>query len=755
MSKPGAMRSIALIVSVGLALAAGLVQPLAANATPVAPAVFGTVTPEAGSTAFSGSMWAILTNAANGTTLSSSIDGSGHYEISNITPGSYRLSFAYQGGGDWATTPWTPPGGVEGDAFSIAAGQTVQADGPLRIGGVIAGTIGLPAGTWLTAPDTTVKHLDGTLAGHSSTNANTNTFRVSALSAGDYKVYFSNGNSSLIISEYWGDTRQWLEAAIVHVDWNSTTTINPQLSAIPSVTGVVSYRLENGTTAPLRNATVTMLRLQDYSSWPTTTDSKGRYYLPDVGGEFTLSFTTTSDTPVDGLVGETWNDAYGSGGTVLDIVGDQVISGISPVLERAATISGRVMYTLGTPHSASDAEVTLLRLSPVTGRFEMYAVAYAGSNGTYTFDELPEGHYKVRVTDTARGLGTRYWPNATTLAAASEIVVEFGEVRALTDMTLLKRDIEVSRLSGADRFDTAVAISRAQFPDDADLHVPVVYVANGLNYPDALAAGPAAIEKGGGLLLVLPTGIPSSVADELDRLNPDKIIVVGSATAVSNSVKTQLAEFVDSPSDVIRLGGADRFETAELVIKNAFPEEDTLNGFFATGFNYPDALAAGPAAGLLHAPIFLVNGGADVLPQHTIDLMSDLGVGEAYVVGGPPAISAGAFAAIGDALTPHGPYYVAGMSQLAGPDRYSTAVAVNQSVMRSDVALLATGTGYADALAGGPLAGSLGVPMYLSTPTCVPNNVLADLIRIGVTKVILLGGESALSSGVRSLTPCS
>src|SRR5690606_35269223 len=61
----------------------------------------------------------------------------------------------------------------------------------------------------------------------------------------------------------------------------------------------------------------------------------------------------------------------------------------------------------------------------------------------------------------------------------------------------------VHRLAGADRFETAIRISERFSPG-----VPVVYIATGLNYPDALSASALAGAQGGPLLLVQPTTVP-------------------------------------------------------------------------------------------------------------------------------------------------------------------------------------------------------------------------------------------------------
>ena len=94
----------------------------------------------------------------------------------------------------------------------------------------------------------------------------------------------------------------------------------------------------------------------------------------------------------------------------------------------------------------------------------------------------------------------------------------------------------LTRLSGADRYATAAAISAATFKPG----VPVVYLATGLNFPDALAGAAAAGGNGGPLLLVGST-MPAATAAELARLKPARIVILGSTTVVSAAVAS-LAE---------------------------------------------------------------------------------------------------------------------------------------------------------------------------------------------------------------------
>ena len=97
----------------------------------------------------------------------------------------------------------------------------------------------------------------------------------------------------------------------------------------------------------------------------------------------------------------------------------------------------------------------------------------------------------------------------------------------------------VSRRAGSDRYGTAAAISAAVFDPD----VPVVYVATGQNYPDAIAGGPAAAAEGGPVLLVRRDSIPSATAAELTRLKPARIVVLGGTAVVSAGVASALAGY--------------------------------------------------------------------------------------------------------------------------------------------------------------------------------------------------------------------
>lgn len=87
--------------------------------------------------------------------------------------------------------------------------------------------------------------------------------------------------------------------------------------------------------------------------------------------------------------------------------------------------------------------------------------------------------------------------------------------------------------------------------------------------------------------------------------------------------------------------------------------------------------------------------------------------------------------------------------RVAGNDRYSTAIAISKATFGSaDGVVIASGTGFADALSAAPLAGVLDGPVLL-TPQAAPTSALiAELKRLGVQRIFVVGGPASVSDNV-------
>ena len=243
----------------------------------------------------------------------------------------------------------------------------------------------------------------------------------------------------------------------------------------------------------------------------------------------------------------------------------------------------------------------------------------------------------------------------------------------------------VSRIAGSDRYATSAAISATTFAPG----VPVVFIATGSNFPDALSAGPAASAAGGPVLLVRSNAVPAVIAAELRRLAPARIVVLGGPSVVSAGVEATLATY----APVTRIAGPDRYATSARISASAFwPGVGAL--YIATGGNFPDALSAGPTA--LGGPILLAS--RDSLPDIVATEIARLKPGRIFILGGPAVVSD----TVASRLATYAP-----VTRLAGSDRYRTSAVISASAFDAGVpiAFIATGLNFPDALSAGPVAG--------------------------------------------------
>ena len=202
-------------------------------------------------------------------------------------------------------------------------------------------------------------------------------------------------------------------------------------------------------------------------------------------------------------------------------------------------------------------------------------------------------------------------------------------------------DGPVDRLPGRDRFETAALVSREQFARGAR----TVYVATGEQFADALSGGAAAAMTRGPVLLVRSSGIPYATAAELGRLNPTRVMVLGGPASVAESIAADIARLAGAK--VSRVAGDTRYGTSASVSSSTFSEgADTV--FIASGEDFPDALAATPAAGMMGAPLLLVQHGE--IPNRVISELCRLQPRRIVLVGGASALSSALESVLGACL---------------------------------------------------------------------------------------------------------
>ena len=189
-----------------------------------------------------------------------------------------------------------------------------------------------------------------------------------------------------------------------------------------------------------------------------------------------------------------------------------------------------------------------------------------------------------------------------------------GGVGALSEAVaedLRSRDVEVVRLAGAGRFETAAAAAREAGPATSSGDVVLALGSApepSRAWPDALSGGAfAATEDRPPLLLVTGDALPAATADALgDLTGPNGTVhLLGGTGVVTPAVEDAVRAL---GHNVNRVAGPSRFatstETATTVLRRFSAEPRPL--VVASGANFPDGLSAGALAAHLNGVLLLV-----------------------------------------------------------------------------------------------------------------------------------------------------
>jgi carboxypeptidase T len=145
-----------------------------------------------------------------------------------------------------------------------------------------------------------------------------------------------------------------------------------------------------------------------------------------------------------------------------------------------------------------------------------------------------------------------------------------------------------------------------------------VVIASVDSLAEAVVAGSVAAALGAPFLLVTRNSLPAATAAELRRLTANRVIVVGDAASVSDTVLTQIRA---TASNVERVAGADRYATAGATAVRFFPKATSIIAM--SGLTLPAAVASIPLSRAHAAPILLVQD-TDLLPVLARDALVSL-----------------------------------------------------------------------------------------------------------------------------------
>jgi putative cell wall-binding protein len=361
--------------------------------------------------------------------------------------------------------------------------------------------------------------------------------------------------------------------------------------------------------------------------------------------------------------------------------------------------------------------VTIVSLAPGYGPTSGgTSVTITGTNfygvTRVTFDGIPAAGFTVEssthitATTPAHAAGT----------VRVQVITTEGET-ADTPADDFVYQVTYTSLRGADRYDTAIKISRAAFPTALPPGSGLV-LAPGETYQEALCGAPLAAAYGGPVLLTPTVGLNNAVRDEILRLQPAHVVLIGLSDAVKNAVRDALG----SSGSVSVIRGSSVHDMSYRVAKALGARVGSLSAATAIvtrGDKFPDAIAISPLACHERWPV-LLTGSTDVLSISAVQAMGELGI--------KAAIKVGTYVTL--------PPNVTGRANLSGADRYHTCANVadwakaNAGLSYAHAGIT-TGDKFPDALAAGPyLAKDHGVvllsPLYGPLPAPIASVLAAN-----------------------------
>ncbi|GGK56020.1 cell wall-binding repeat-containing protein [Ornithinimicrobium pekingense] len=251
-------------------------------------------------------------------------------------------------------------------------------------------------------------------------------------------------------------------------------------------------------------------------------------------------------------------------------------------------------------------------------------------------------------------------------------------------------------------------------------------------------------------MAVLPRLDPGHVQQVRDRVEQLRDARPSGLT-VTGPDGPALQSAMENP-EVLRHAGSDRYATAAALVNHWWRDylwdEDNVPldyekvVFVASGTTFADALSGGAAAAAWGGPLLLTK--PDRLSAATHKTLTDLKPDAIVLLGGTGAVSTEVETSL-QALVPRPD----NVHRVTGDNRYEVSANVAAMNGKAPVAVVASGTTFADGLAGGSVAGAQVSPLLLTRPGSAPGPVLAALRdTVRPSQIYVLGGPNAVSDTV-------
>ncbi|MFR6142750.1 MAG: cell wall-binding repeat-containing protein [Finegoldia sp.] len=411
---------------------------------------------------------------------------------------------------------------------------------------------------------------------------------------------------------------------------------------------------------------------------------------------------------------------------------DLIVSGHDHVYTRSRMMNGGVAIESERNFTDKSKEEGKVPSKYVNPKGQLYLTANSASGSKHydlvefkDYMAVRDQHYKpnfteVKVTDKSIV--------ATTYETDSLKVVDQVEIEK---STADKTNENVKRISGVDREQTAIEVSKKMFKDGTNK----VVLANKNNYSDVLTAAPFAKANNASLLYISSNSISKEVMSEIARLKAKEITIIGGEKSVNEGLKKELEK---RNFKVERLSGTDRYKTSAQIASKLITDKTTTLEI-ASGENYADALSLNNAAEKDKAPILLVR--VNAIDKSVEDVIKSSKASLINIAGREKSVSENTKANIKKISK-------ATINRIGGANRYETSILLAKYSGAKEVVVVASGEDFADALVAAPFSAKQKGAILLTNKDKLGQKTEQFIKDTKFNKSYVIGGEKSVSEDV-------
>ena len=364
--------------------------------------------------------------SGNSTTYagSATTDSTGHYSITGLLTGSYKVQFA---GGGYVTQFYdgqasTQAAGPVGVTYGQATGNINAA---LQEGGSITGTVtDASSQTAVASAFATAYNSQGIPVSAAFTGSN-GTYQISGLPAGSYRVGFNQGSNRNYLPQYYNGQTSLGSASEITVSTGQTTSgIDAALQPGGQIYGTVT---DASTDAPVSGIWVYAMTTDGQFVTSAPTNSQGAYSIGGLNtGSYSVEFYAPSSTQ-NYLPQYYSNKTTLQGADAISVTAGQAATGINAAMQPGGQITGTITSsTTGNPIAGVQ----------VTASGSSAYFATTDTNGGYTLNKLPTGSYQLYFSDPAGLHLPQYYNNKTSSSTADQVPVTAGQTTSAINVSM-------------------------------------------------------------------------------------------------------------------------------------------------------------------------------------------------------------------------------------------------------------------------------------------------------------------------------